>query len=316
MNQLISIIIPAYNVEDYLPRCLDSILLQSYSDFEILIIDDGSTDKTPKICDEYARQDGRIRVIHKENAGVASARNAGLEMFAGDYVMFVDADDWIYRDALQILHDRIVADHSDLAIGRHVEVISDGVISNNPGKWMQNAVVTSMRFFEMMGENKRCPSALWGKLYKREIIQNIRVPDLLCGEDTWVYPHIIANSQRISIVNNLVYFYFIRENSITHTVNQAVWEDMVSSHLYVTSFLLQSGYTLSAKKQFDIALSNALKLQNKRSGRVLFLRFFTQNEIAILLKGQSVKTKIKWLAMYLPFIYNVVCFFKKRKGVE
>ena len=316
VEPLISIIIPAYNVSDYLPRCLDSVLIQSYTDFEVIIIDDGSTDNTPQICDEYAERDKRVRVLHKENEGVAAARNAGLDMVVGEYIMFVDADDWIHEDALRIMYDRIVADHSDLAIGRHVDVFSDGAVSDLPYKWIQDDVLTPSKIFEMIGKNKRFATALWGKLYKREIIIDIRVPNLRSGEDTWVFPQIIANCKTISVVNCVVYFYFVRANSITHTMNQAVYRDAVCSHLRMTCFLLHNGYVSSAEKHFEGSISYAVKMQDKRSGRDVFLCFLSKEEIKKLLIRQSIKTKIKWLAMYLPFIYNVVCFFKKRKGVE
>ena len=108
MNPSISIIIPVYNVESYLERCVDSVLAQTFEDFEVILVNDGSTDNSPEICDEYLTVDNRIKIIHKDNGGLSSARNSGLDIAKGRYIMFVDSDDWIERNMCQLLYDRIV----------------------------------------------------------------------------------------------------------------------------------------------------------------------------------------------------------------
>ena len=104
MNEMISVIIPVYKVQDYLPKCIESVLQQTYHNLEIILVDDGSPDKCGKICDSYARKDERIRVVHKTNGGLASARNAGLECATGDYVCFIDSDDWITKNEIGRAH--------------------------------------------------------------------------------------------------------------------------------------------------------------------------------------------------------------------
>jgi len=115
-SELISIIIPVYNVEDYLARCLESILFQSFKDFEVLLIDDGSTDGSGKICDAYAQNDTRIRVIHKVNGGVSSARNVGLNNANGQYISFVDSDDFVHPCFLEFLYNSIKSSKADISI--------------------------------------------------------------------------------------------------------------------------------------------------------------------------------------------------------
>ncbi|MBQ6543175.1 MAG: glycosyltransferase family 2 protein, partial [Clostridia bacterium] len=127
---LISVIVPVYKVEKYLPRCLDSILSQSFTDFELLLVDDGSPDSCPEICDEYARRDRRISVIHKENGGLSSARNAALERATGKYVSFVDSDDYITADALQTLYSALTETDSDIAVGNMMSIDESGNISD------------------------------------------------------------------------------------------------------------------------------------------------------------------------------------------
>ncbi|GMO37902.1 MAG: hypothetical protein Ta2B_17610 [Termitinemataceae bacterium] len=113
---VISVIIPVYNVEHYLRRCLDSVLAQTFTDFECILIDDGSPDKSPAICDEYAKKDSRFVVIHQANAGVSAARNAGLDIAQGEWITFVDSDDWIEPDMLRVLYQNAVKHQSDVSV--------------------------------------------------------------------------------------------------------------------------------------------------------------------------------------------------------
>ncbi len=112
----ISIIVPVYKVEPYLRKCVDSILAQTFTDFEVILVDDGSPDNSGKICDEYASKDSRVRVIHKENGGLSSARNAGIDVARGKYLGFVDSDDYIEKDMYELLYDNIVKEQADLSI--------------------------------------------------------------------------------------------------------------------------------------------------------------------------------------------------------
>ena len=122
MSEKISIIIPVYKVEDYLETCIDSILAQTYKNLENILVDDGSPDSCGSICDRYARVDARIRVIHKENAGVARARNDGLDIATGDYISFIDSDDWIAPDTYECLHRELKKQGADCAVGGCVTV--------------------------------------------------------------------------------------------------------------------------------------------------------------------------------------------------
>ena len=135
-NPAISIIIPVYNAENYLRRCIDSVLSQSFTDFELILVDDGSKDKSPQICDEYASQDTRVRVIHKANGGVSAARNDGLDIAKGEYITFIDSDDWVERDYLSTLSN--YRDY-DIVFFSHRLIYEDGypecVEFNDISKW-------------------------------------------------------------------------------------------------------------------------------------------------------------------------------------
>ena len=129
-NNLISIIVPIYNVEKYLKKCIDSIINQTYKNLEIILVDDGSPDNCGKICDEYAKKDNRIKVIHKENGGVSSARNVGVENATGEYIGFVDSDDYIEKDMYEVLINNLKKENADISIISNYEVYKNKIIEN------------------------------------------------------------------------------------------------------------------------------------------------------------------------------------------
>ena len=131
MQDLITVAVAVYNTEKYLRRCVDSILNQTYQDFEVILVDDGSTDGSPQICDEYAQQQEKVSVIHKENGGLSSARNEGIKNANGKFLTFIDSDDYISCDYLKILHTNIVATQADVAVCGHFKDKGNGVVSRN-----------------------------------------------------------------------------------------------------------------------------------------------------------------------------------------
>lgn len=202
---IISIIVPVYNVEKYLPQCLDSIMGQTFTDFEVLLIDDGSSDCSGNICDKYAERDGRIRVYHQQNAGVSSARNLGLHYAKGTYIAFIDSDDYITSDYLKNLRDMLPAgDNQGMVVGGFSKLLPDGST--------QIVHVPELNIFpsdyyrvltELIGQNVMYA---WSKLYDNRLIQrwNIQfIPSVSCFEDM------------LFMLDYLLYsdFLFIRDNS-------------------------------------------------------------------------------------------------------
>ena len=211
---LLSIIVPIYNVEDYLPRCIDSILSQTFTDFELLLVDDGSQDKSGDICDDYTQKDSRIRVIHKENGGAGSARNAGLDKSRGAYIMFVDPDDKLgTNDTIE--RNLNILQRCDRNCFVQFPTLWNYKSERNKmvkqGKKIlsgENAILKS--FF-----NLQITSVVWDKIYDRKIFSTIRFPDMRYYEDFYCIINILKNTDSVIFSDTGFYDYCIREGSAT-----------------------------------------------------------------------------------------------------
>lgn len=210
----ISVIVPVYNAEKYLQRCVDSILAQTFTDFELLLINDGSKDTSGEICDEYVVRDNRVRVFHKENGGVSSARNVGLDNAMGEWITFVDSDDWLPIDALL---NYSVNGYEDLVIGGYKNHNSDRLICLD---WCGN-VVKSSGFSDFLSQNIDSTSfrVPWCKLFKKQIIElcNLRFDEsLVFGEDTVFVTSYLLSCESVFISNKYCYNYYnIGDNYIS-----------------------------------------------------------------------------------------------------
>ena len=213
MNPLISIIVPIYKVEKYLCRCVDSILNQTYVNLEIILVDDGSPDDCPQICDDYAEKDNRIKVIHKENGGLSDARNAGMEIAKGKYISFIDSDDYVSLDFFETLYNTIITENSDIVEcsvvkfyeNNHFDSISDDFsVRNFSTVGGLSALISETLFHQHV----------WNKLYKSELVLDIPFAVGKLNEDEfWTY-QVFGRAKRISRINKTMYFYFQRSNSI------------------------------------------------------------------------------------------------------
>ena len=205
----VSVIVPVYNVEKYLNRCIDSILNQTFTDFELILIDDGSIDSSGKICDEYAEKDSRIKVIHKKNAGVSAARNTGIDLAIGKYIMFVDSDDYIDRE---MLFDMIALDPADIICSGLKFVSADGgVIIDYTEKAISNITmdVFLKKYFVVM-EQKYILSGPYNKLFKKEVIDKYKIyfdENISICEDGLFVTMFLKNCNTISNVDKSYYNY-------------------------------------------------------------------------------------------------------------
>ena len=183
MNDLISVIVPVYDVERYLARCIDSILAQTYQNLEIFLVDDGSPDRCGEICDAYAEKDNRIQVIHKKNGGLSDARNAALDICTGEYISFVDSDDYVSDDFIETMHHAIKDYQAKLAVCGIMKFDESGKISVDYAPSDTEKCVSG----EEMVEMTIWRPAAWNKLYHRSLFEGIRYPFGKLYEDLFVY---------------------------------------------------------------------------------------------------------------------------------
>ena len=212
-KDLISIIVPVYNVEKYLERCVDSIISQTYKDIEIILVDDGSTDNSGKMCDELTKKDNRIRVFHKKNGGLSDARNYGIDKAKGKYIGFVDSDDFVSEDMCEILYNDIISTNADVAMCNLVDCYGSIPKINNTK--VQRCLFTPEDAIKcvMMGEKVKISTA--AKLYKSKIFNYIKFEKGKTYEDAIIMVELLDRCKKISYNSSQVYYYVHRENSIT-----------------------------------------------------------------------------------------------------
>ena len=211
----VSIIVPVYQVETYLRQCIDSILAQTFTDFELILVDDGSKDKSGEICEEYAGKDGRVRVIHKENGGLSDARNAGLEQAAGEYFMFVDSDDYIAPTMIERLYNSIQSESADIAACNFCYVF-DKKEKKDFSTAMEAEVLQGSEIFYYRKNDRSYGfwTVAWNKLYKSETFRNVRFRFGKYHEDEFWANDIYQLEIRVATIPECLYYYRQRDNSI------------------------------------------------------------------------------------------------------
>lgn len=217
-KDLISVIVPIYKVEQYLEKCVNSILAQTYSNLEIILVDDGSPDNCPQICDNLAKQDKRIKVIHKPNGGLSDARNVGFESSTAKYVTFVDSDDYLNYNFIETLYNNLLNTNADMSIIGYQEVFEDSTV--NQSEILQSEVLCfddSNKFEQLCAKHKLNFIIAWGKLYNRNLFDKIKFPVGKINEDEFIAHHIIDTCHKICFENVPYYYYLQRQNSIMHT---------------------------------------------------------------------------------------------------
>ena len=217
-DDLISVIVPVYNVEKYLDRCMESICRQTYSNLEIILVDDGSTDLCPVLCDNWAKLDSRVRVIHKKNGGLSSARNAGIIAAHGKYLGFVDSDDYIHTEMYEKLHDAICKNNADLAICSFKKMFENGSVDERlvsspliDGTFNINEILHKLN---MTTDEYVYFVVAWNRLYRKELFNYVNFPIGKIHEDEFTAHMFYDHCTSITTIKDSLYYYMIRENSI------------------------------------------------------------------------------------------------------
>ncbi len=238
MKDLISVIVPVYKTENYLCKCVDSILAQTYTNLEIILVDDGSPDNCGKICDEYAAKDSRVKVIHQKNGGLSAARNAGLDIATGEYIGFVDSDDYIAPDMYEKLYNALVSNEADMSICNHQKVGIKLFFDDNEMPLLTE-VISEQDAMRKQYECLNCSIVVaWSKLYKRVIWNDLRFPSGKIHEDEFVSFDVFYKCKRIAIISDKLYCYYIRADGIIGKENGSIHPDYFDA-LYLRSELIQ-----------------------------------------------------------------------------
>lgn len=227
-DQLISIIVPIYNVEKYLDECVNSIVAQSYKNLEIILVNDGSPDNSPRICDEWASKDPRIKVIHKVNGGLSDARNAGIDACTGEYVMFVDSDDYIVPNMAERLLDTLLIHKCDIVCGGYQRTYNgENIQSVSPTKEVTFVVDGISQLKRMLNSEINC--SVWGNLYTRKIIANHRFIKGRYNEDVIFLFQIYPYCKKVVNIKEFLYYYRVNENSITASFSKRTIDLLINA---------------------------------------------------------------------------------------
>lgn len=320
MQPSVSIIVPVYNIEDYLHYCIDSILLQSYTNFELLLIDDGSKDKSGAICDEYAGKDQRVKVIHKKNGGVSAARNSGLDIATGDYICFVDSDDYMHSEMLQKLVEVALYESCDFVTALEENVYKID-FAQTQGKLLK-AEIQGIKQDELMdgvfhsqGEEKLLYYHIHSKLYSRKCIGDIRFDKTISlSEDLLFNFQVFCNMKKGAVVRQPLYYRTVlRTDSLS---SGGSWSLINNANVFLKIYHLLPA---EMEKYRSDALTNIIqrlamykcssrKKEEYRKFEGLLKSIYAEIKPTYCRsKGIPVKDKVKWMVLYnMPFIYDII----------
>ena len=308
---LLSIIVPVYDVERYLQKCMDSILAQTFTDFELILVEDGSPDNCPALCDAAAAKDARIRVIHQKNGGLSAARNAGLDAARGDWIGFVDSDDYIAPEMYEMLYKAVQSTGADLALCDYVEVDETGALCPQMHVSLSGTELTGRELLQKA--SGLMVQLAWNKLYRRAIFAQLRYPVGKVNEDLFVIPEICLNTQRAVVVPEVLYYYVQRSDSIMGKSNTLrhfdaaeaacrYWNRLVENKAYET-LPVAARYTMGCVSRIYRQLPSALR-KAPRSKEMRKMQFAVVREtrrycaVPLELRLQS------WLLWRCPQVYG------------
>lgn len=304
----VSVIVPIYNVEEYINKCIDSILNQTFKEFELILVDDGSTDNSGNICDTYKSIDDRVRVIHKDNGGLSDARNFGIEAATGEFLYFIDGDDFIHEDTLESMYNSIMKTNSDIAVCNMIRYYGEEDTEKfyNPVEKMK--VLNENYRFETLRQPSVC-----NKMFKSILFKNIKFPLKKYYEDTFVYHELLFKANRVVLTGKDSYYYRSRRGSIISGGYNKKYFDFIEA-VYLRALFLDKNnvhnYADEAYLHLYSSLANAYKnieidepemksLLEKSKVRYneIFKRIITDNHF-------SIKQKIRFFILrYYPKLH-------------
>jgi glycosyltransferase involved in cell wall biosynthesis len=231
---LLTVIIPVYNVKPYLGRCLDSVVNQTYRNLDIILVDDGSTDGSGELCDDYQKKDSRLWVIHQENKGLSEARNAGLARARGDLLAFVDSDDWLAPDAYTVAVSAHLDTRADISVFGYYKVYEHKKKMEKPDFFIRPMVLTKQDAVHELILNDRINNYAWNKIYNRNIFDGLSFPPGRIYEDIYIMHKLFLRAEKISVVCARIYYYLQRKSSLANS--RSLNNELKRSNAYVYRF--------------------------------------------------------------------------------
>lgn len=312
-NMLVSVIIPVYNTVQFLTEALDSVVSQKYKNLEIIIIDDGSTDGSAAICDEYAKRDRRIVVIHQKNKGLSAARNIGLEIMTGEAVAFLDSDDAYHTDYIEIMTDIMCQKTTDVVICGYAKQKTEGrmdyALSGKMGPSIKQGSYDRKQILQALAEGK-VNHGLWNKLYKSELWKTIRFPEGHVYEEINTTYRILNLSESVYVVNRPMYLYRNRPGSITNTDSLTNIQDRLLGRLKFSEFIESNIPSIFTHEELKHWRQQHLWILIK-----YYLNSYQQSitpqkyrdEISKQIKEMGMKTHMDQMRMKMA--YCLICYF-------
>lgn len=287
-NPLISVIVPIYNVECYLKTCIDRIVNQTYSNLEIILVDDGSPDKCPEICDEYEKNDSRVKVIHQENGGLAHARNVGIANSNGAYLTFVDSDDYVSNDYVASLYKGLIESDADISIASLIvfKESESSCVSQERTPFVEIAKNDYFKEYVSIKAEKSMPFiTAWNKLYKKELFEGIKYPKGKLYEDAFTTYKLIEKAKKIVYSTTKLYFYRLNSQSILGQSFKEKHIEMVEAFRDARDYFYQKGNAEIAEMFLSPLLMREIYcwwgakriLKNKRLAKKLLYEFRTDS---------------------------------------
>ena len=309
MNELISIIIPVYNVEAYLERCVKSVTNQTYKNIEIILVDDGSPDNSPAICDRLALSDDRIKVLHKENGGLSDARNCGVEKAEGRYVTFIDSDDYISRDYIEYLYGLLVNNGADISSCGMVDTTEDmtefPVDASRPDALLMTGKEACGA---LLGELYMSLVTACGRLYKMEVVKKHLFPKGKKHEDEATTAKYYYESERVVLGNRSLYAYYQNPNSITRAKSDKLNEDLIWALEHRALFFEERGEEALAASSWSMYFYFCLNDSLSHGGR-------SDVYLKKLLEGRSLSKRVLLEARLYFFSRTVFKIYFKLKNL-
>ena len=298
MQPLVSIIVPVYKVEPYLRRCLDSIVNQTYTNLEIILVDDGSPDGCPQICDEYAARDKRIVVIHKENGGLSDARNAGLDICKGGYISFVDSDDWVDETYIETLLDLSIKENADIAIGENIR--TEGCSKPTKKNITINACHSKEALKHLFSQNHIAFTVSWGKLYKKNLFSTLRFPK---GKDEFTTYILFYKSKKIVYTSEILYYYYQRADSITGNQHP---HDLLNAEEEQFDFILNHNMTNLQASQARLICWQILYIYSCEPNKDIKKKLVHYEKYLKLQKNPFIHYFLLKFFCHYPYLYSIL----------